>query len=448
MKKAAIYIRVSSEQQVKEGDSIAAQMDALRKYVDERPDLLLAGEYLDDGISGQKYRQRDELQRLLDDVRGGKIDIICFTRLDRWFRSVRHYTATQDILDRYGVAWLAIWEPIYDTTTPSGRLIVNQMMSIAQFEAENTGQRIRQVQAYKVTQGEVISGSTPAGYEIVDKHLRPNQYADNVREAFHLYASIGNMNEVQRRLSSLPGMPRTRASVKKMLKNPLYIGEYRGNANYCEPIITRSLFEDVQRKLSMNIKSSQKNTYIFSGLIRCAECGCAFGGNLRRRVRGECHSEIYQYRCPKYYNQKLRSCTNKKVLNENVLERHLLAYIRPLIQDHILQSEIRQRPSNEAKNRIESARKRINKLKELYLNDLITINEYKADKERYLQEIAELEKAVNPDAGNLDELRELLKKDIEGIYQTFDKEEKRLFWRGIVKEIRFGLDKKIEVIFL
>lgn len=108
MKRAAIYMRVSSDKQAQEGDSLAAQRAALMRYIDERPDLTFAGQYIDDGISGTKYSQRDELQRLLDDVRDGKIDLILFTKLDRWFRSVRHYTATQEILDRHGVGWTAI----------------------------------------------------------------------------------------------------------------------------------------------------------------------------------------------------------------------------------------------------------------------------------------------------------------------------------------------------
>ena len=93
MKRTAIYLRVSSDKQAKEGDSIPAQRDALRKYIDDRDDLTFAGEYLDDGISGTKA-DRDELQRLLDDVEAGKIDLIIFTKLDRWFRSVRHLTVT------------------------------------------------------------------------------------------------------------------------------------------------------------------------------------------------------------------------------------------------------------------------------------------------------------------------------------------------------------------
>ena len=80
MIKAALYLRVSSDIQAKEGDSIPAQRDALRKYAKEHG-MIIAGEYVDDGISGTKYSQRDELQRMLSDVEAGKIDIIIFTKL-------------------------------------------------------------------------------------------------------------------------------------------------------------------------------------------------------------------------------------------------------------------------------------------------------------------------------------------------------------------------------
>ena len=100
MKRAALYCRVSSLKQVREGDSLDAQISALRKYVAEHNYLVNAGEYIDDGISGTKFDERDDLQRLLRDVEDGKIDIILVCRIDRWFRSVRHYTATQAILDK------------------------------------------------------------------------------------------------------------------------------------------------------------------------------------------------------------------------------------------------------------------------------------------------------------------------------------------------------------
>ena len=100
MKRAAIYMRVSTQIQAKEGDSIPAQREALHKYIDSRPDLVCVGEYLDDGISGTKY-DRDELQKMLSEVEDGKIDLIVVTKMDRLHRSLKNFLDMQDILDKH-----------------------------------------------------------------------------------------------------------------------------------------------------------------------------------------------------------------------------------------------------------------------------------------------------------------------------------------------------------
>lgn len=447
MKKTAIYLRVSSDRQAQEGDSIPAQRDALRKYIDNRPDLTFAGEYLDDGISGTKA-DRDELQRLLEDVEAGRVDFIIFTKLDRWFRSVRHYTATQEILDRYGVCWTAIWEPIYDTTTPAGRLIVNQMMSIAQFEAENTGSRIRQVQAYKISQGEVISGSTPAGMSIENKHLVPNGDAPNVLEAFRAYDRTGSLNETLRLCAGLHGLPRSKPPFKRMLQNRLYIGEHPRNPNFCEAIVPRDLFDRVQTGLSRNVKKDQRHTYIFSGLIRCATCGGAFAANTRKRQRGNSVSITAQYRCAHHYNGKPSQCTNAKVISETALENYLIGHLREKLRETVLEYDLQAAPIRDRSTQIAEIRKKIKRLKELYVDDLITIDEYKADREDYLKQIEELEaEAQAPAENDLDGIRELLSTSFEDMYMYMSKSEKRRFWRAIIKEIRFSEDRTIDLHF-
>lgn len=444
MKRTAIYIRVSSEKQVQEGDSIAAQRDALHKYIDNRPDLTCTGEFLDDGISGQKIA-RDALQSLLDAVERGEIDLIIFTKLDRWFRSVRHYTATQEVLDRHNVGWLAIWEPIYDTTTPSGRLIVNQMMSIAQFEAENTGQRIRQVQAYKVTQGEVISGSVPFGYRIKGKHLVPDHNADAARNVFEYYSVCGSIKETMLNAWA-EGMPRTQNGFKSMLMNQKYTGSFRGNDNFCTPIISKELFDDVQRKLKINVKVSQKRTYIFSGLIRCGECGLVLAGNTRTRAKGRIINPVLQYRCPGHFCRPFKTCDNTKIANERVLERYLMDNIRPMIKDIVLSYEVEQGKQRDTRSRIKNAQTRIDRLKELYINGLIGLEEYKADRERLETQLAEIEEPEP--VKDMSYLVGLLDTDIESLYWGMSPEEKRYFWRSIIKEIRFGKDRQIKIDFL
>lgn len=134
--RTAVYVRVSTEQQAKNGDSVDEQKSTCLDYVKQHENLVLADTYVDEGISGQKL-ERGEFQRLMDDVCDGKIDLIIFTKLDRWFRSLRHYLNTQEILQKYGVDWIAVSQPFYDTTSPQGRAFVAQSMVFAELEAQN-----------------------------------------------------------------------------------------------------------------------------------------------------------------------------------------------------------------------------------------------------------------------------------------------------------------------
>lgn len=450
MKRAAIYIRVSSDKQAREGDSVPAQRDALHKYIKDHAGLIFAGEYLDDGVSGTKS-DRDELTRLLADVERGAVDLILVTKLDRLYRSIRHYLNMMERLDRAGVGWLAIWEPIYDTTTPQGRLIVNQMMSIAQFEAEQTGQRIRQVQSYKLTQKEVISGSVPPGLRIEQKHLVPTDDADAVRLAFETYARTGSLNQTMREMSGFGCFPRSKPAFKRMLANPLYIGRHpQGGDGFCSPIVDAVLFDDVQRKLGMNVKSSQKEAYLFSGLLKCAECGGALGANTRRRDRGGGMKIIHQYRCARHFNYKPALCPNPKVITEAALEKALLANLAQLTHDAIYKHEIQQAPARSREKQKESLRKKLARLKEAYLNDIIDLSEYRRDREGIERQIEEL--GADLPAGSPGEsvkaLRGLLDGNIMDIYGRLSDLERRRFWRGILGRIEVDAARNITVFFL
>lgn len=209
----AIYIRVSTDKQVKDGDSMRDQLATGQKYIDSHENMILVDTYIDDGISGQKLK-RDDFQRLIDDVRAGRIDLIIFTRLDRWFRNLRHYLNTQDILDKHGVSWTAIEQPYFDTSTPHGRAFVNNSMIWAELEAQNDSDRILGVFDDKVDNGEVLSGSTPLGYKIVNKHLVPDDDAPTAVAIFQYYRKTGNLSMTLRYMESEFGLVRSAASLK------------------------------------------------------------------------------------------------------------------------------------------------------------------------------------------------------------------------------------------
>ena len=448
MQRIGIYMRVSTVGQAQEGDSLAAQRDALIAYINAHPDMVLAGEYQDDGISGQKWAQRDELQRLLADVESGKLDMILCTKMDRLHRSLKNFLTMQEILDKHGVTWLAIWEPMYDTSTPAGQLIINQMMSFAQFEAQNTGARIRQVMAYKVSQGQVISGNAIVGYRIEDKRLVPDENVPSVQEAFRIYSECGNIAKTISLTKDLPGLPRYTDGFKAMLQNRKYIGEYRGNPSYCPPIIDRDLFEDVQRKLAMNIKQNQKRTYIFPGLLRCSVCGrnLSVVMNLQHKKGGDVY--YFYYRCPLHYMPP-KTCPNKATIRETVLEDYLLSHLKEAIKGYVFECQQAAAPIRDSQKRIADLRRKIDRLKDLYVNELIGLDEYKTDKERYLAEIKSLTASgAEPQPVDTSRLESLLSTDIASYYQGLDLEEKRYFWRSVIKEVVMSPDKEFTIKFL
>ena len=435
--RAAIYVRVSSDKQVKEGDSISAQLDALRKYI-RKYSYECVGEFVDDGISGTKY-DRDEFQKMMELVQQDKVDVILCTKLDRIHRSLRNFLNMQDILDQHHCNWIAIWEPMYDTTTPQGRMIVNTMMNLAQFEAEQTGERVRQVQAHKLRQREVISGTTPHGYSIVNKHLIPNEDADDVRKAFEIYDKTGNLSKTAEAMAGT-NLPTTVTGMKRMLKNRRYIGEAHGMTDFCEPIVDKEAFERVQVALSRNIKHNQKRTYLFSGLIRCAECGASMSGHYW--IGRDCLG----YRCQKHYCTRVNRCENGKVITDGVIEKRLLDMLPNVIVEQIEVNEKKKAPVVNYERQKAALEKKIERLKVLFVNEEITLEEYRKDKAALLDQIANLAPVTPPEPPQA--VLQLQGMDIKGIYEILTQEERRMFWRGIIKEIRFDKDRNLFFKFL
>lgn len=442
----AIYVRVSTDRQAKKGDSIDEQLSTCKNYIASKENMVLAGVYIDDGISGRKIK-RGDFEQLLDDVRLGRVDLIIFTKLDRWFRSLRHYLNTQAILEANHCDWLAVDQPYFDTTTPHGRAFVAQSMTFAELEAENDSVRIRDVFDYKYRQGEVLSGKVPLGYSIENKHLVPNHDADKVLHIFQFYAECGSLNQTIAHLESDMGIIMSQDNLKKsVLKNEKYIGVFRDNGHYCPALVPVDLFERVQELLAINIKVSQKYSYIFSGLLRCAHCGQAFSGAMRKikKRNGDGYYKYPFYRCHGAYPNK--RCVNRKIIFESYIERYLLSNIQDLLQKYIADYEIAAAKVVDYDSRRASILKKIDKLKDLYVNDIITMDELKQDKERYTKELESLPR--NQSQKDMAPIRKLLKMDLNSVYEALDPAERRQLWRSVIKEIQIDDRRNLKVIFL
>lgn len=443
MVRVGIYCRVSTDQQVRDGDSIQAQLSALRIYAKEH-DYEIAGEYVDDGISGTLLAERDELQKLLDDVKKKKIDLILFTRLDRWFRSIRHYLNTQEVLDKYNVPWRAIWES-FETQTPQGRFMVNQTLSFAQYESETTAIRIRHVFDYKKEQREALSGKVPFGYMIRDKHLVPDpEKADIARQVFQTYIETGSICETLKLMQG-HGLPKTQRAFKWMLTNRKYIGEAYGIDGYLEPIIDRQTFDTVQHMLSMNVKRTQIRNYIFSGMVWCSDCGRKMTGTSDV-IKYKGKNERYKvYRCM-YHYRPIPTCDNTKGINEKKLEKYLVANLKNLAFADVKAEDKKKAKSYE--KQIKAIEKKMSRLKELYVNELINLDEYKRDMAAYKADIDGFKERLKEyEGGDKTALKDLVGSRLDEWYWTLNESEKRELWASVIDKIYYGSDKKISVIF-
>lgn len=373
VKRAALYIRVSTEEQAMHGLSLTAQRETLERYVGDNG-LKLAGVYVDEGITARKkYKNRAAFMRMLDDVRADRIDLILFIKLDRWFRNVAEYYEVQRILDEHKVHWIATEED-YDTTTANGRLHLNIKLSIAQDESDRTSERIKFVFESKVKRGEVISGKVPLGYKIENKCMQIDAAtAPIVQDIFSKYITIRSIRSLRQYIMENYGIVYSYYTIRHMLLNERYIGRAHDQDDFCPPLIDRATFARVgaivAERAQRNSKLKSDWVYLFTGLVYCAECGNKLCAHTVAR------KYIY-YRCTRF--EKLHLCTHKKRTSELVLEDWLIHNLVSQFEQYnsdIASKAKRERPQvDEAK-----IRRKMEKLKDLYLNDLIDRDAYEHD---------------------------------------------------------------------
>jgi len=445
--RAALYIRVSTDEQVREGYSLEAQKAHLLEYA-KKNGYSVVGLYADEGITARKsYKKRKEFMRLISDVEAGKIDLILFIKLDRWFRSVADYYKIQEILDAYGVGWRSTTEQ-YDTTTASGRLYINIRLAVAQDEADRTSERIKFVFDRKVAESQIISGRVPLGYKVKDKRLVIDEAgAEVVRRAYDLYLSLRGRRATIYQMRDEYGPDLTYRMIEVMLSNEKYIGKYRDNLNYCPAIIEKSVFDEAQaiRKAGALRSQSSRDDYFytFSGLVCCPICGLKLSGCSGRNKE---RTAFYRYyRCVHYYNDK--SCSNNHYISERKIEKYLLENISEEFAKYKVEYELsikkRKKPPI-SKRTIEN---KLAKLRELYINDLIAIEDYKKEYDALNAELKKIETVPEDDEKDFGKLEALLSSGFENMYHTLDNKAKRALWHTIIEKIVKRDDSGFDIFF-
>lgn len=429
--RVALYIRVSSEEQALHGLSIEAQTEALRRWAkDNRADVV--GEYVDAGISARKKASsRPALQKLLADVEHDLIDLIVFTKLDRWFRSVSEYYKAQEVLEAHGVDWRTIQED-YDTASASGRLKINIMLAVAQDEADRTSERIKMIFASKTAKREPISGKVPLGYKIENKKLVPDpETAPVAQDIFRQYIALRSISALRWYILDKYGLEYTHTSVRNLLKNERYIGTAHGDPEYCEPIIDYNTFmhaaEIRTERAERFPRARTGRVYLFAGLCYCAECGNRMPAHLVK------NNNIY-YRCSRA--DKLKKCTHKRHTSQKHIESFLRENIISSIERFNASAPKQKKPRPDA----ERVKAKLAKLTDLYLNDLIDKDIYAAQYAALSAQTAEPEEP-EPRPIDTSELHDALK-----LYDELTPAARKELWSRTVSKIIISNTNEITII--
>ncbi len=291
--RCAIYTRVSTEHGLdQEFNSLDAQYDAASAYIKSQAHAgwtLIRSRYDDGGYSGGST-DRPDLQKLLDDIRARKIDVIVVYKVDRLTRSLADFAKLVELFDAHGVSFVSVTQQ-FNTTTSMGRLTLNVLLSFAQFEREVTSERIRDKIAASKRKGIWVGGTLPLGYEIKDGKIAVvEEEAELVRSIFRRYLELGSVNELLRDLkernirtktrllstgATRGGIPFGRGALYYVLSNHFYIGEVKYKDEILPgeqpPIMDRALFDAVRQKSlaqwSHRTIVRNKSDHLLTGLL-------------------------------------------------------------------------------------------------------------------------------------------------------------------------------------
>ncbi|HZG16912.1 MAG TPA: recombinase family protein [Candidatus Bathyarchaeia archaeon] len=341
--RVAIYGRVSTDEQAKEGFSIAAQREKLTSFVQSQ-DWDVFDYYIDEGESA-KNTDRPELQRMLKDISLGHIDVVLVYRLDRLTRSVLDLYNLLKEFEKYNVKFKSATE-IYETTTAMGRLFITLVAALAQWERENLGERVKFGKEQMVKELKRPGGVAPFGFDpLPDGGLKVNEKEANaVRYAYERYIQGCGLGTIAEELNGMGHRTKNGAliaeiTVKRFLTNHIYYGALRWNYakeggkvkpedewviidGVYEPIVSKETFEMAQSIMQTRLLKHPRelaSDYIFTGLIFCSKCG--------RKMVGKTHK--YRDKRNKYYlckNAKFSKC-DANMVREEKLELTFLEFI-------------------------------------------------------------------------------------------------------------------------
>lgn len=453
VKRCAIYIRVSTAEQRVEGWSLEAQKASLMAFAKSKG-WKVVGIYADEGKTARKrLRDRRAIFQLLEDVKAGEVDVILFKELDRWFRSVSDFYKVQDVLDEYGVAWVSERQPTLGMATKEDRLQVNVLLSVGQNETDSTSDRIKYTNKYLRQQKRWTSGAStlPRGYTLdADQHVIQDpvesQYTLTLVDRVFQYGSV---RKAVRETNAEFERKTLYNNAMSLLRNSMLYGEYMEVPDFVEdPLMTKERWDRLQSLVKRNARDTASRTYIFAGLLRCAECGTVMAGTY---TNGR-YKQYQYYRCRR--GTLDGTCSNNVAIAEIKLQTRLMEYVQEAVADQIVKvkgvADARKKKKPRKNNRA-SIEKQLDKLEDVYISsDRMTKERYEQKKAAILAKLVEDDEPEEklPALADLKKIQALFDSGVEELYKDFTAEERREFWRGILYNVKMNGQDIIDIDFI
>ena len=454
-KVCGLYMRVSTEDQAREGFSLPEQKERLEAYCKFKG-FVIKDYYTDAGISAKTGNYRPEFERLKEDIKSKKINTIIALKQDRITRSIFDWEELMRFLEEND-AYLDCVNDDINTTNANGKMVSRILMSVSQQEIERTSERTKIGLAGAIKQGH-IPHQAPLGYKHENKKLIIDHLTkDVVIRIFELYHKGMSYQKISTLFNKEQVLGKTNwrdSSIVAILENEIYKGDFvHGKRtkhptyyeNVVEPIVSKEMWEECQVQKKKNSKSYQRTlTYLFLQKLRCPKCNRILGGKATQKKNGNIYYYYYCHDCKINFKESLveeyfNDFVNELVEYDSVVNQFFLPMIKQKFDE----------PQEELKKDINKQKDKLERIKRAYINGVFSLEEY--NDERKLVESAleklqnELDEATSCETLNFTPQDILLKRDIDYINKVkLEKEykERTKTWKDYTREEKSELIMK------
>lgn len=466
-RKVAIYSRVSTLHQAEEGYSIGQQIEALTKYC-QAMDWVIYDNYSDGGFSGGKL-ERPAMQKMIQDAESGKFDTVIVYKLDRLSRNVRDTLyLVKDVFNANNVDFVSLQENI-DTKSAMGNLFITLLSAIAEFEREQIKERMQLGVKGRAKSGKTTSWTTPPfGYEYDTNTqlMTINHYqAEIVRDMFDKIISGWSIMGITTYMRENYDGKWTHVKVKRILENITYIGKVKYRNEIFEgehtPILPEELFYKAQKALEerTNKKDNTRpfqGLYMLSHIAKCGYCGTPLKidtykprkDGTRKRTYTCINKNPRRTKTTIYNNGE--ECKESGRYDVKDVESYVLNEINKFqLNPESIESLYKDKPEENLKayeEQLKQLEKKLSKLNDLYINELISMDALKQKSAELLKEKSSLESFINRNktqTNNKQSFEKLVKMD-DILKMSYDDQKKVV--KTLIKRVEVKRDE-IDVIF-